>query len=72
MRSFVRLNQLYEVVFTDCSITNLFALSRTKSIYLINVGISKLSYCNALNRLHIFLQCMANLKLCCTRQTNGH
>ena len=75
-RSFVRLNRLYKVVFTGCSISNLFALSTTKCIYLINVGIATyfklLSYCSTLNRLHILLHCMANLKLCCARQTNGH
>lgn len=75
-RSFMRLNGLYKVVFTDCSISILFALSTTKCIYLINVGIATyfklLSYCSALNRLHILLHCMTNLKLCCARQTNGH
>ena len=70
-RSFMRLNGLYKIVFTDCSISILFALSTTKCIYLINVGIATyfklLSYCSALNR-----HCMTNLKLCCAKQTNGH
>ena len=75
-RSFMRLIGLCKVVFTDCSISILFVLSTTKCIYLINVGIATyfklLSYCSTLNRLHILLHCMANLKLCCARQKNGH